>query len=88
MKLVILYRPDSEFSRITETFIGDYTSRYSSISPEVINIDTRQGSATAEVYDIVQYPAILVIRDDGSLSKSWQGPKLPLIDEVASYTNL
>ena len=28
---------------------------------EVLNIDTRDGSATASLYDVMQYPAILVL---------------------------
>jgi hypothetical protein len=52
---------------------------------EVLNIDTREGSATATLYDIMQYPAILVLHTDGYVQKIWQGDSLPLMDEVAAY---
>ena len=39
----------------------------------------------AQLYDIVQYPALLVIDDKGGLAKYWQGDTLPLMDEVSGY---
>ena len=40
----------------------------------------------ASLYDIMNYPAILALRDDGSILKTWEGDELPLMDEVAYYT--
>jgi hypothetical protein len=39
----------------------------------------------ATLYDIVRYPAIMVLRSDGAMQKAWEGIELPLIDEVQSY---
>lgn len=85
MKVLILYRPDSEHGRLTEEFIHDYQTTHQSDHLEVLNIDTREGSATATLYDVVQYPAILVVQNDGSIQRSWEGETLPLMDEVAAY---
>ncbi len=52
---------------------------------EMVSINTRDGAATASLYDIVSYPAILVLGNDGSLVSFWQGMPLPLMDEVAGY---
>ena len=87
MRLLILYRPNSEHGRIIEEFIHNYQSRNQSGHIEVLNIDTREGSATASLYDIVQYPAILALQNDGYVQKMWQGNELPLMDEVAAYAN-
>ena len=85
MRLVILYRPNSEHGRSVETFIQDYKYRHGS-RIEIVDIDSRDGVATATLYDIVQYPAILALANDGSVLQVWQGEALPLMDEVASYT--
>ncbi len=85
MKVLILYRPNSEHARLVEEFIRDFQSRHQSDHLEVLNLDTREGSSTASLYDIVQYPAILVVQDFGRLQKSWEGEQLPLMEEVASY---
>jgi len=87
MKLVIIYRPDSEHGRAVEDFARDYQRWHDTNSVELLNIDTREGSAMATLYDVMEYPAIMAIRNDGSINKFWQGETLPLMDEVASYVN-
>ena len=87
MKVVVLYRPDSEHSRIVEEFIREYQSREGNERFEIINVDSRDGMATASLYDVVQYPAIVVMQDDGYMHKLWQG-EIPLITEVAAYARV
>ncbi len=87
MKVLVLYRPRSEHGREVEEFIHDFQSRHRDERLEVLNIDTRDGSATASLYDVMQYPAILVVQGDGYLQKMWEGDRLPLMDEVASYAH-
>jgi hypothetical protein len=86
MKVLVIYRPNSEHGRLTEEFIHDYKTRHQDSQLEVMNIDTREGSATATLYDVLQYPAILVLQTNGYVQKIWQGPALPRLDDVASYT--
>lgn len=83
--MVILYRPVSEFARGVETFVHDFKARYSAVRLDIVNIDEREGIATASLYDLMRFPAILALADDGVLLKSWEGSDLPRIDEVASY---
>jgi hypothetical protein len=73
-----------------DEFIHDLQHRLSSAAKlEVVNIDSRDGSATASLYDIMENPAILVLQNDGYLHKSWQGREVPpLLDEVAGYAAL
>ena len=83
--MLVLYRPNSEHGRVVEDFIHDYQARQHIGKLEVISIDTREGMAMASLYDIVQYPAIMVLRMDGGIVRVWQGETLPLMNEVASY---
>jgi hypothetical protein len=85
MKVVILYRPNSEHGSAVDTFVHEYQRRHEPGRIEVVNVDTRDGSATASLYDIMQYPAILALSNDGSLLKSWEGEMLPLMDEISYY---
>lgn len=84
MKALVIYRPDSEQARKVEEFIRSFRERTGK-DIEAISIDTRDGSSTASLYDIMQHPAILVTQDDGALVKDWVGDNLPLIDDVAGY---
>lgn len=89
MKVLVLYRPNSERGRVVEEFVRELEHRISGATVEVVNIDSRDGSATASLYDIMQNPAILVLQNDGYMHKAWQGMDVPpLIDEVASYARM
>lgn len=87
MKVLVLYRPNSEHGRIVEEFIHEFQIRHASERLEVLNIDTRDGSAMASLYDVMQYPAILILQTDGYVQKIWEGTQLPQMDEVVSYAH-
>jgi hypothetical protein len=85
MKLVILYRPKSEYATAVEAFVHDYQVRYGSAKLDMVNVDEREGTALASLYDIMSFPAIMAMAVDGTLLHLWVGETLPLMDEVASY---
>jgi hypothetical protein len=87
MKVLVLYRPNSEYGHMVDDFVRDFQSQYQTNRLEVLDVDSREGGAMASLYDVMSYPAILVLQTDGYLQKCWQGDSLPLIDEVAGYAN-
>jgi hypothetical protein len=88
MKVLVIYRPNSEHGRIVEDFIHEFRRRHEQERLEVLNIDSRDGSATASLYDVMQYPAILVLANDGIIQRSWEGASLPRMDDVVSYARV
>lgn len=88
MKVLVLYRPNSEHRRSIESFIRDFRYQHeaSASNLDVVDVDTRDGVATASLYDVVKYPAVLVLADDGQVLRSWEGENLPLMEELAGYT--
>lgn len=87
MKVVVLYRPNSEHARVVEEFAHELERRSRANKIELVNIDTRDGSATASLYDVMQYPAILALQNDGRLLKEWEGSTMPLMNEVSYYAS-
>jgi hypothetical protein len=85
MKVLILYRPKSEYARITEDFIEAFQRRINDRDLEIVDMDSREGNDLAGLYDIMQFPAIIVVRSDGTLQKLWLGDELPTVDEVIAY---
>jgi hypothetical protein len=85
MKVIVLYRPQSEHGRQVEEFVDNYKATGSTSKLETVNIDTRDGNSIAMLYDITRYPAILVVRDDGMLQKLWEGMDLPRVNDVEGY---
>jgi cyanophycinase-like exopeptidase len=88
MKVLVLYRPNSEFSRGVEEFVKDLQTQHgvNERNLQVLDYDSRDGASTASMYDLMNQPAILVTGDDGRYVKHWEGPNLPLLSEVAGYT--
>ena len=88
MKVVVLYRPNSEYDRLVEDFAKDFSRQYPDKKIELISVDTRDGSATASLYDILRYPAVLALSDDGRVIQEWHNQTLPLLSEVSYYVTV
>lgn len=86
MKVVVLYRPKSEHSRLVEDYVKDLQKQYQA-NLDLVSLDTRDGTSTASLYDILENPAILVLANDGQLIKDWQGTNLPLMNELSYYAS-
>lgn len=84
MKALALYHPNSEHSRSFEEYIGRL-NEHAQNTVDLLSLETREGAATASLYDVVQYPAIIVVDEQGRAQKQWQGSEVPLIDEIMGY---
>jgi len=85
MKVIVLYHPQSEHSRAVEEFAHDFTRQHPDAKIELLSLESPDGSHFAELYDVMSYPTVMALRDDGELLKSWSDPVLPLMNEVAFY---
>ena len=85
MKISILYHPHSDHSRLVEEYVHEFTHRNPEVSLEAVSVDTHAGATMADVYDIVAYPSMLAIRENGELAKAWQDLPLPLMNDVAYF---
>ena len=86
MKVVILYRPNSEHERSVIDFAREFKHR-TGYELALINIDSQDGDNTARLYDITRYPAVIAADDQGVVQQVWQDEHLPLINEVSFYTS-
>lgn len=84
MKAVMLYRPNTEFSRITEEYVRDFEHQRGT-KIELVNLDTPEGADMVKVYDMPEQPTLMVLKDDGQLMAHWPGTNFPLANEVAAY---
>lgn len=87
MKLLILYRPNDEHTSEVESFVRDFQRQFYEAGKkvEMVSMDSREGVAHATLYDIMQFPAILAVENDGVLINAWLGLPLPLMNDVAGY---
>lgn len=84
MRVVVVYKDKTDYARIVEEFLHDF-KRQTGHDLEVINPEERQNLQFCEAYDILRYPTILAISDDGRLQNSWVDLPLPTISEVSYY---
>jgi len=85
MKVFILYRPNTDHERRVTEYVAD-VKRQTGHDIELVSLDTIAGSDRAKLYDVMEYPALVVVSDDGHIQQSWSGEeKLPLINEITYY---
>jgi len=84
MKTVVIYKDESDYSREVTDYLRDF-KRQTGHTLETINPDAPEGIDFCRAYDIVEYPSVVALSDDGSLQNLWRGLPLPTISEVSYY---
>lgn len=84
MRIVIVYKEESDHAREVFDFLRDFETR-TGRSIEEIDPDSVRNEFFVQAYDVVEYPTILAITDEGKVLNQWKGRPLPLIDEVSYY---
>ena len=84
MRIVVVYKDYSDHGREVREYIEDF-ERQTSLKVEVMDPDSGRNEFFLRAYDVVEYPTILAITDEGRLLQQWRGKPLPLFDEVAYY---
>lgn len=85
MKAIVIYRSDSEHGRVVEEYLRDFLRRTGN-ELETLDPDSLQGSTMCRAYDIVEYPTVVALSDDGQVQSSWRGLPLPTINELSYYS--
>ena len=74
MRVVIIWRDDADYSRSV-----------SGREPESVSPDSPEGESLCRLYDVVEYPTIIALDNDGKLLQMWRGTMFPRIDDVNYY---
>lgn len=86
MKVVVVWRDNTEYARSVATFMDDFARQTGRVL-EQLDPDTKDGESFCRAYDIVEYPSIVALSDDGHLQQLWKGATLPTISEVSYYVS-
>lgn len=84
MRAIVVYKEESDHAREVIDYLADFT-RQTGRELETIDPETADGAAFCRTYDIVEYPSIIALSDDGVLQNLWRGRPLPTIAEVSYY---
>jgi hypothetical protein len=84
MRVVVIYKKDTDYERTVLDFLRDFEYQTGHIL-ETMDPESTDGYRFCEAYDIVEYPSIVVVSDDSRLQNMWKGMPLPTISEVSYY---
>jgi len=82
--ITILYRPNSEHETKVMEFQRELTRNQ--VIVRLVNVDSRDGTTLAQLYDVTDYPAVVAHQDDGRVIDTWVG-KFPLISEIGYFAH-
>ena len=85
MKVVIVGRDNTDYAREVMEWMRDF-EHDTGKKVEMLDPDTVEGEMFCRARDIVEYPSIVAISDDGRVLKCWSGKRLPQINDVSYYS--
>ena len=80
----MIWRDESDYGRTVTEWLHDCERRVG-VAPESLSPDEPDGESLCKAYDIVEYPTMMAIDDEGKLLQMWRGQNLPRIDDVSYY---
>lgn len=80
----MLYRPNSDHERSVLEYATVFSKEHGT-SLELISVESREGSHLSSLYEVMSFPSVVVTDDQGIVQQSWQGPQLPLMQELSYY---
>lgn len=84
MRVVVIYKNETDYARQVNDYLRDFT-RQTGHELETLDPDTRDGASFCRAYDIVEYPTLIALDDNGTLQNMWRGLPLPTVSEVSYY---
>jgi len=82
MRVICIYRDNQDYSRTVTEWLENFRRQ---TGREIEVMDPDKNSSFCETYDIVEYPTILALGNQGDVRALWRGKDLPLINEVLYY---
>ena len=86
MKVMLIYQSESDHARTVTDWLRDFR-RQTGKDIEELHPDSREGAEFCRTYDIVEYPSIVALDDEGRLQNLWRGAMLLTIGEVSYYVD-
>ncbi len=81
----MIYRDGEDYTRAVTDFLHDFGRATGGYKIEEVNPDTKDGDSLARTYDIVEYPTLIALTNDGVMQEMWRGTRFPLISELTYY---
>ena len=87
MKTVVVWNEQTDYAREVREWLDAFSHDTGGREVESIDPETREGAEFAAAYDIVEYPSILAMSDDGKVLSMWRGTPLPQVEQVVYWSH-
>lgn len=84
MRVVVVYKEQTDYARQVNDYLRDFT-RQTGRELETLDPESREGIGFCGTYDILMYPTVVALSDDGQVLNKWAGLPLPTMSEVSYY---
>ncbi|MFZ2126229.1 MAG: hypothetical protein WAV04_01840 [Candidatus Microsaccharimonas sp.] len=84
MKVVVIYKDNTDYTREVTDYLRDF-KRQTGHDLAILDPESPEGVDFCRTYDILRFPSLIAISDEGQLQNIWQGTPLPTISEVSYY---
>jgi hypothetical protein len=84
MRVVVIYKDNTDYTSTVDGYLHDFEYQ-TGHKLEILDPDTADGTQFCVTYDIVEYPSVIAMSDDGVMQNSWYGLPFPTISELSYY---
>ena len=84
MRVLLVFKEYSDKAREVFEWIEEFERR-SGRKVEKMNPESKDGESFCVAHDIVEYPTVLAIGEDGKVYEQWSGVPMPQIDTMIGY---
>jgi len=84
MRVVVIYKEETDYARQVTDYMRDFERQTGHVL-ETMNPESGEGISFTGTYDIMEFPTVVALSDDGRLQNQWRGLPLPTINEVSYY---
>lgn len=84
MRVVVVTKDATDYARQVSDYLRDFKTQ-TGHDLETIDPESRDGIGFCATYDILQFPTIIALADDGTMQNMWKGLPLPTMSEVSYY---
>ena len=84
MRVIVVYKDKSDHAREVIEWMHFFKTQ-TGHELETLDPETRDGADFCRLYDIVEYPTVIAVADNGQLHQLWRGRPMPMISEVSYY---
>ena len=81
-RVVCVFRDNQDYSRSVFEWLENFRRQ---TGREIEVLDPDENSDFCKTYDVVEYPTLLALSNEGGVLASWRGKMLPLVNEVLYY---